>query len=217
MPSDAATAPDGGSQGVTTNPPILNEQEQAKLRAIAERAIVHGARNRTEPPDDWHTIVGDSDRLLERRGVFVTVYVGDELHGCLGEIDPYDGLAPATARCAAHATYADGRFSPVRERELPDLSYKISVMTPLQPVASTDAIVIGRDGLLVRHERRLGLLLPDVPVEYGWDVPTFLKHLWRKAGFPPDLPLEAVTLASFQTQIIPGQLPATDEAPPANA
>jgi uncharacterized protein (TIGR00296 family) len=47
-------------------------------------------------------------------------------------------------------------------------------------------VKVGRDGLIVRRGAYQGLLLPQVPVEYGWDRETFLAQTCRKAGLPPD-------------------------------
>ena len=48
-------------------------------------------------------------------------------------------------------------------------------------------IKVGTHGLLVKKGNRSGLLLPQVPVEQGWDRQTFIEQTCRKAG----LPLEA--------------------------
>ena len=44
----------------------------------------------------------------------------------------------------------------------------------------------GRHGLLISDGARRGLLLPQVPVENGWDREKFLEQTCRKAGLPPD-------------------------------
>ena len=43
-------------------------------------------------------------------------------------------------------------------------------------------IKIGRDGLIVESNYKSGLLLPQVPIEYKWDVKEFLEHTCEKAG-----------------------------------
>ena len=47
-------------------------------------------------------------------------------------------------------------------------------------------IVIGRDGLIIQFGRRRGLLLPQVPVDWGWDVNEYLRQICYKAGLPDD-------------------------------
>jgi uncharacterized protein (TIGR00296 family) len=45
---------------------------------------------------------------------------------------------------------------------------------------------VGRDGLLVSCAGRRGVLLPQVPVEHGWDRETFLARTCGKAGLSED-------------------------------
>ena len=45
-------------------------------------------------------------------------------------------------------------------------------------------IKIGRDGLIIEKNFQSGLLLPQVPVEYNWNVVDFLNHTCHKAGLP---------------------------------
>ncbi len=46
-------------------------------------------------------------------------------------------------------------------------------------------IVVGRDGVIVRRGRRLGLLLPQVAREHRWLAEAFLAAACRKAGLVP--------------------------------
>jgi uncharacterized protein (TIGR00296 family) len=52
-------------------------------------------------------------------------------------------------------------------------------------VLDVKQIEVGKHGLVIRRENRRGLLLPQVPVEQGWDRATFLEQACRKAGLPP--------------------------------
>ncbi|MCE5231095.1 AmmeMemoRadiSam system protein A [bacterium] len=138
----------------------------------------------------------------EAHPAFSTIYVADNLRGCLGEIIADDPVARVVARCSWRASRLDPRFDPVSPDELRDLRFNLSIMTPMTLVGSPDSIVIGRDGLMIEHGRCRGLLLPDVASEHDWDVPTFLKHLYVKAGIDRSVPLAETRLWSFQTQII---------------
>lgn len=82
----------------------------------------------------------------------------------------------------------DPRFAPVEPAELPSIALEISVLSeprrlpePVRP----SCITVGRDGLVVRRERRIALLLPQVAAEYAWEPETFLAAVCRKAGLPP--------------------------------
>jgi uncharacterized protein (TIGR00296 family) len=49
-----------------------------------------------------------------------------------------------------------------------------------------DEIVVGRDGLLLKHGRQSGVLLPQVACERGWTREEFLEALCMKAGVARD-------------------------------
>jgi uncharacterized protein (TIGR00296 family) len=59
-------------------------------------------------------------------------------------------------------------------------------MGPIERVTNIDDIVVGRDGLIVGRGRNVGLLLPQVATDYGWDRDTFLDQTCVKAGLPKD-------------------------------
>src|SRR5256712_11743736 len=80
------------------------------------------------------------------------------------------------------------RSPPVAPDELPDVALEISVLSepvPLPPPVESTGIVVGRDGLIVRRGRHIGLLLPQVAREYRWGAEAFLTATCRKAGLPP--------------------------------
>jgi AmmeMemoRadiSam system protein A len=94
-------------------------------------------------------------------------------------------LLETVARMAVAAAIEDGRFEPVTEAELDELSIEVSALSPLEPIRPED-VEVGRHGLLIGHGGRRGVLLPQVPEEHGWDRETFLVHTCRKAGLPDD-------------------------------
>ncbi len=70
------------------------------------------------------------------------------------------------------------------EKELPDLEYEISVLTPLQRITDVNEIEVGKHGIYMKKGWNSGLLLPQVATEYGWNRQTFLEHTCQKAGLP---------------------------------
>ena len=69
-------------------------------------------------------------------------------------------------------------------------------------------IKIGRDGLIIENEFQSGLLLPQVPVEYNWNIEDFLKHTCHKAGLPSDSWKDKTTkISKFQGVIFRELLP----------
>jgi uncharacterized protein (TIGR00296 family) len=88
----------------------------------------------------------------------------------------------------------------VTAEELPSLTIEISVLSLMQPIAPED-IEIGRHGLLITYGSRRGLLLPQVPVEHGWDATTFLEQTCHKAGLPDDAWQHGATIDAFTAEI----------------
>ena len=157
-------------------------------RAAVETKVVKGEKIR--PPAETPKV------LWEKAGVFVTLtkLKGDEeeLRGCIGYIVPIKPLVEAAIDVAISAATEDPRFPPVEPRELDDILVEVTVLTPpeklevKEPEEYLDKIKIGRDGLIIKYGPFSGTLLPQVPIEYGWDVETFLDNLCWKAGLPSE-------------------------------
>ena len=99
-------------------------------------------------------------------------------------------LPPSTTRA----------FSPVTPEEVMLLKVEISVLSPLRPIVPEE-IVIGKHGLVVTQGSRRGLLLPQVPVEWDWNVETFLAQTCLKAGLAPDAWRYGVDLQAFTAEV----------------
>ena len=182
---------------------FLDHEARVALVNLARRtihAVVRGGNIPTE--NEIQEICKQYTALDQSAGAFVTIYIGGALRGCLGEMEARDALANVTVRCARQAPVADYRFEPVRIDELERLTFKVSILTPMRPLASPDRIRIGEHGLLVRYKGRSGVFLPEVPVEQGWDVSAFLVNLWRKAGIDPSVPVAATKLWTFTSEIL---------------
>ena len=156
--------------------PSLDPRDRATLLRIAREAIAAHLEGRN-PVDE-----AMAPALRRPAGAFVTLTCRGELRGCIGTLDASKPLFRTVAESAIAAATRDPRFPAVSQRELGSLHLEISVLGEFVPVSDPGSIVIGRDGLMIRASGRSGLLLPQVPVEYGWDVPTFLERLCVKAG-----------------------------------
>lgn len=181
----------------------IDEATQLAMIELVRGEIEAAVRKERGLTPEELDILKARHRLLgEPAGAFVTIHVDRQLRGCLGEVTPEDELIHVLTRCASRVPLYDYRFSPVRPEELPCLTFDISVLSKPEPLSDIESIVIGRDGLIVRHAGRMGLLLPQVPVEYHWDVPTYLQHLWLKAGIDSDVSVDQVRLWRFFSQVI---------------
>lgn len=142
----------------------------------------------------------ESKSLKEKRGAFVTLKKKGRLRGCIGHIEADKPLYEVVSEMAIAAATQDPRFSPVTLDELSEIDIEISVLSPFKEVNDIDEIEIGRDGLLIRKGFASGLLLPQVPVEWGWDRDEFLRQVSLKAGLPPDA-WKSADLYRFTAQV----------------
>jgi AmmeMemoRadiSam system protein A len=142
----------------------------------------------------------DSEWPAEHRGVFTTLYLHGQLRGCVGYAMPIAPLSRAVMETACAAAFNDTRFAPVTSEEAHGLEISLSILSPLALIRAED-VVVGRDGLLVSEGARRGLLLPQVPVENGWDRETFLEQTCRKAGLPLDAWRKGATIEAFTAEV----------------
>jgi AmmeMemoRadiSam system protein A len=157
---------------------MLTQEQRRTLLRIARESLEAAVRGQA-----YHPQVDDPE-LRKPGAAFVTLKMHGELRGCIGTIEAHEPLLLNVARMARASALEDYRFSQVRPAEVPDLTIEISVMTPPQPVADVNDIEVGLHGLIIEDGIHKGLLLPQVPIEWGWDREEFLDHTCLKAGLP---------------------------------
>jgi len=159
----------------------LSKSEQHALLKLARQSIEAAVKNGDRP-----TLENLSGKLVGPGAAFVTITINGQLRGCIGYTEAIMPLNVCVSECAISAALRDPRFNPLSESELDKIDLEISVLTPLVDVADVNDIKVGRDGLMISHMGRRGLLLPQVATDYGWDRETFLAQTCRKAGLPSD-------------------------------
>lgn len=158
------------------------------------------------------------DKLRQLCGVFVTLnkFKGSirSLRGCIGLPYPTKPLVDAVVDAAISSATNDPRFNPVSSEEMNSIIIEVSVLTPPEtinvdrPDRYLDHIEVGRDGLIISRGGHRGLLLPQVPVDQGWDVEDFLTNCCLKAWLPPDSWLDPQTkIEKFQANIFEEEAP----------
>ncbi len=131
-------------------------------------------------------------RFSFNSGVFVTLNKNDNLRGCIGFPTPDRKLYQSLAEASVASATEDPRFLPVSLNEMKEIVVEVTVLTPpsiikvTHPLEYPKMIKVGRDGLIVKWRYGSGLLLPQVPLEYGWNEEEFLNHTCEKAGAPFD-------------------------------
>ena len=159
----------------------LTEQEKEYLLTQVKDSI-KARLDGSELPAD----IPESKVLKEKRGGFVTLKKNGNLRGCIGYIEAYKPLYQTIREMAQAAAFDDPRFPELDISEWPELEIEISVLTPLREIDDPEIVEVGRHGLLIQHDGSSGLLLPQVPVEYGWNREEFLAHTCQKAGLASD-------------------------------
>ena len=134
--------------------------------------------------------------FLEKCGVFVTLNVHAKgaygLRGCIGLPYPTKPLIDAVMDAAESSAFNDPRFPPVQPDEMTGITIEVSILTPPELIQVDDPqeypmhIKVGRDGLIIGKGWRRGLLLPQVPIEWGWESHEFLSQCCVKAELPTD-------------------------------
>ena len=186
-------------QGAADGPEVsaageFSIEERSVLLSLAHDAILSALERRElflEPP---------TRHLAEQRGAFTSLYLRGQLRGCVGYVLPVSSVYRAVAETARAAAFEDTRFSPVTAAEAPELKIELSILSPPRPIAA-EAVRVGLHGLLISMHGQRGLLLPQVPIEHGWDRITFLEQTCRKAGLPTDAWQKGATIEGFTAEV----------------
>jgi uncharacterized protein len=184
------------TEGIGTKPKAyLDASQRKELLGIARRALDRYLGAGKIPPEE-----GARGPLASPGAAFVTLTKNGRLRGCIGYTEAVAPLFKVVQECAVAAATEDPRFPPVSANELPSVRLEISVLTPLVPIRPEE-VEVGRHGLMVAQGGMRGLLLPQVPVEWGWDRETFLDQTCVKAGLAPSAWRHGATLRAFTAEV----------------
>lgn len=132
---------------------------------------------------------GENSALYEPCGAFVSLHLenaaGRSLRGCIGRMTANMPLMETVQLMAKEAAFGDPRFPPLKPEELDHCHIEISALSPMTPCADPMQIKVGVHGLYIRRNGRSGVLLPQVPVEQGWNLNEYLEYICIKAALPP--------------------------------
>jgi AmmeMemoRadiSam system protein A len=175
----------------------LSTDAQRELLAFARKSIRRYIETGTAP-----LARPVAPALWREQGVFVTLKKRGELRGCVGRWDADRPLVQVVGAMALQAAFNDRRFRPLEAEELERVEIEISLLSPLKRVEGSDAVVIGRDGVLLKKRERAALFLPEVAVEQSWDREQLMTQLCRKAGLSANAWREDAELYTFQTVVL---------------
>jgi len=166
----------------------LTDSDGERLVKMARAIVTEFLKNKNKMKLDSEF----EDAFSANAGVFVTLNHQSNLRGCIGYVLPDKKLFNALEDASIAAATEDPRFPPVNYKELDQITFEVTVLTPPQEIEVSDTteypskIKVGRDGLIVKAGFNSGLLLPQVPTEYGWNEEEFLGHTCEKAGLAKD-------------------------------
>jgi AmmeMemoRadiSam system protein A len=129
----------------------------------------------------------ESSALSKPCGAFVTLHTrqGGNLRGCIGRMSASTPLQKTVRAMALEAAFGDPRFQPLEAGELSRIRIEISALSPMERCDDPMTVKVGVHGLYLFHRGRSGVLLPQVPVEQGWNLDEYLDYICIKAGLPP--------------------------------
>jgi AmmeMemoRadiSam system protein B/AmmeMemoRadiSam system protein A len=155
----------------------LSEYQKNQLKLIAQGAIkARLAGLSYDPPD--------VEGLSEKKGIFVTLEIGGNLRGCIGQIKAKQPLPELTAEMAVAAAFDDPRFPELSKEESEQIDISLSILSPLKRVHDFYKVEVGKHGLMIKLDMNSGLLLPQVATDNNWDREAFLEQTCLKAGLP---------------------------------
>jgi AmmeMemoRadiSam system protein A len=123
--------------------------------------------------------------LCGNEGSFVTLRIGDNLRGCIGNIIGEKPLYRQIYRLAKESAFGDPRFRALSLAEADQIKIEISILTVPKVIKNVDEIVLGRDGVILTSGFQRALFLPQVALEQEWDLETMLINLSLKANLQP--------------------------------
>jgi AmmeMemoRadiSam system protein A len=169
----------------------ISPEEQKILLGDARESIASKLEGR-QPRYSQET--AKSKVMQEPCGAFVTLHKldkaggdpdGRSLRGCIGRMTASLPLIETVRTMAREAAFGDPRFPPLSKGELEQCHIEISALSPMSVCPDPKQVKVGVHGLYLMRGGRAGVLLPQVPVEQGWNQQEYLDYICIKAGLPP--------------------------------
>lgn len=152
-----------------------------------------GGPTATRPTGEW---------CAYPRATFVTLrWTSGDLQGCIGTLEAERAIVDDVAHNAVAAGTRDPRTRPCKLAEIDRLHVELSILSPLERIASEADIRVGTDGIVLFAHGRRATFLP-VMWERLRTKETFMAELRNKAGLPRsfsgDVSLMRYTVDKFE-------------------
>ena len=168
----------------------ITDEEKKALLAEARETIAAKLEKRQPQYRPGPSSEKAISALSKPCGAFVTLHSKDnrgqrQLRGCIGRMTASTPLEKTIRAMAVESAFGDPRFPPLGISEFPDIDIEISALSPMELCPDPRSVKVGVHGLYLIHRGRAGVLLPQVPVEQGWNLDEYLDYICVKAGLPP--------------------------------
>jgi AmmeMemoRadiSam system protein B/AmmeMemoRadiSam system protein A len=170
----------------------FSEAQGQMLVKLARKTIKERLVTKVADPGDValdHTLQDDCYKL--HCGTFVTLKIGGQLRGCIGNLTASEPVAEGVRRNAINAAFHDPRFSPLSQDELDRTEIEVSILSEPQRLEYRDwqdlvaKLRVNVDGVIIRKDYASATFLPQVWEQLP-EPHDFLTHLCLKAGLPSD-------------------------------
>ncbi len=179
------TPDEAGKPLPETHSSELSGEEQQRLLDLARDTLERYVREHAVFEPDIKTFSAYRN-LIKPRGTFVTLKKFGQLRGCIGDLIGRQPLVLGVRDNTINAASRDPRFTPVTEKELPDITLSISVLDvpKLLKVETPEdylTTLTHQDGVILIHGSHRSTYLPQVWEQLP-DPVEFLSRLCRKGG-----------------------------------
>ena len=174
---------------------MLEEKDKILLLKIARKSIENYFSIGKEYVPELQGKIAEPGRA------FVTLKEYGNLRGCIGYVEPIYPLGLTVSKAAVAAAFSDPRFPPLSRDELESIDIEISVLTEPREINNPEEVEVGKHGIIIEKGLQRGLLLPQVPVEYGWGLEEFLTNGCLKAGLDPNCWRRDAKIYVFEAEV----------------
>ena len=163
---------------------LVNRKNQTFLLSLARHALeTYVKTGQTIHPDENQL----DEEVCQKGATFVTLHKQNQLRGCIGTLSAYQPIFADVIEHAIAAGTQDYRFPVVREEELSQLHFEVSILSNPVPLPYTSPenllqqLRVGMDGVVISSGFQRATFLPQV-WESIPDKEEFLNQLCRKMG-----------------------------------
>jgi AmmeMemoRadiSam system protein A len=194
----------------------LHIDEGLLLVTIAKQTVEETVCGKHSIPPDVNTLpqafppdVNTLPQALKEHGsCYVSVYINEDLRGCMGSFCAWQPLGIDVADSAIQAVTEDNRFPPIKPYELQYMRVIVSVLSlperifVREPQALLSSFEEGRHGMIISTAfGHIALLLPLAWEQYR-SKESFFEAICTKANLPANAwYTKDVAVYRFETQI----------------